>query len=319
MINSKIHYHDKGGMAMEKFMKNGLLYLSKNKTVNHLAKKYGLRFGAQRFVAGDNINDAISAVQYLNSKGIIATLDHLGEFVSTKEEALLSTEACIATLEAIHVHQLQANLSLKMTQLGLDISSEFCLENMRTILNKASAYHIFVRIDMEDYTRNEMTLDIFRTLKTEYEEVGVVIQAYLYKSLDDIKALHALKPNLRICKGAYKESSDVAFPEKKDVDENYIQLVKHHLSHGNYAGIATHDEHMIERMKEYIHQHQIPHDQFEFQMLYGIRTDLQEKLAEEGYRVRAYVPYGVDWYGYFMRRLAERPANVSFVIRNFFK
>ncbi|MCR8643225.1 proline dehydrogenase [Paenibacillus sp. N1-5-1-14] len=305
---------------MEALLQNTFLFLSKNKLANRAAKKYGLRFGASRFVAGEQIAEAIDAVRELNKLGIVATLDHLGEFVSTKEETLHGTDCCIRTLDAIHEAKVKSNLSLKMTSLGLDISRELCMDNMRQILDRAKQYGNFVRIDMEDHARNEASLDIFYELRETYgETIGIVIQAYLYKSEADIEALNRVKPNLRLVKGAYKEPAEVAFPRKADVDANYNKIIEQHLMNGNYAAIATHDENVINHVKQFVKKHNIPNSQFEFQMLYGIKVGQQKSLANDGYTMRVYVPYGNDWYGYFMRRLAERPANVWFVLKSMFK
>ena len=305
---------------MESLMRNGLLFLSKNRMANRAAKKYGLRFGARRFVAGEQISDAVAAVRELNEAGIVATLDHLGEFILTEEEAQESTQFCIRTLQEIEKSGVRSNLSLKMTQLGLDLSRELCMRNMRAILDTAAACGNFVRIDMEDYAHNEASLDIFSELREEYgDTVGLVIQAYLYKSADDINNLHRFRPNLRLVKGAYKESPDVAYPSKEDVDRNFIHIIEQHLRNGDYAAIATHDDKIIQHVKQFVIEHNIPRSQFEFQMLYGIRTQAQRDLAREGYTMRIYVPFGNDWYGYFMRRLAERPANVGFVLKSLFK
>ncbi|MFC7439798.1 proline dehydrogenase family protein [Laceyella putida] len=305
---------------MEQLMRDVLLFLSKNKMANKAAKKWGLRFGASRFVAGETIKSAIETVKRLNEQGIVATLDHLGEFVFSEEEAIESADYCIRTLEAIAESGVNSNLSLKMTQLGLDISKELCMKNMRRILDCAKRLNNFVRIDMEDYAHNEVTMDIFKELRTEYgETVGLVVQAYLYKVERDIDELNQFKPNLRLVKGAYKESPEVAFPNKEDVDRNFIKIIEKHLLYGNYAAIATHDEKVIEHVKKFVKEHNIPNSQFEFQMLYGIRVQMQQELAKEGYTMRVYVPYGNDWYGYFMRRLAERPANVAFVLKSMFK
>lgn len=305
---------------MESLLRNGLLFLSKNRAANRAAKKYGLRFGARRFVAGEQIADALGAVRQLNEAGIVATLDHLGEFILTEEEALESTRFCIQTLKEIEKSGVRSNLSLKMTQLGLDLSRELCMRNMRAILDTAAACGNFVRIDMEDYAHNEDSIDIFCELREEYgDTVGLVIQAYLYKSADDIDKLHRFRPNLRLVKGAYKESPDVAYPNKEDVDRNFIRIIEQHLKNGDYAAIATHDDNIIRHVKQFVNEHNIPRSQFEFQMLYGIRTQAQRELANEGYTMRIYVPFGDDWYGYFMRRLAERPANVGFVLKSLFK
>jgi proline dehydrogenase len=305
---------------VEQLLRNTFLYLAKSQGANRLAKRYGLRFGAHRFVAGETIPSAIDTVRELNAEGIVATLDHLGEFVYTRQEAVEAADYCIRTLDAIQESGVQSNLSLKMTQLGLDISLDLCMDNMRRILDRAAKYGNFVRIDMEDYAHNEMTLSIFKELRREYgETVGLVIQAYLYKSLEDIQDLNEFHPNLRLVKGAYKESPSVAYPDKADVDANFIKLIETHLLNGNYAAIATHDERIIEHVKRFVKEQGISNQQFEFQMLYGIRTQLQKELAKAGYTVRVYVPYGNDWYGYFMRRLAERPANVAFVLKSMLK
>lgn len=304
---------------MELLMRNMFQALGKNQSANKLAKKYGLQFGAARFVAGETIEKAIKAVEELNKSGKVATLDHLGEFVFTEEEANESAAMCIQTLDAIAKSGVQSNLSLKMTSLGLDISKELCMQNMRRILDRAKMHGNFVRIDMEDYAHCQISLDIYRELRQEYDNVGIVIQAYLYRTEQDMQDLDKDKANLRLVKGAYKESDTVAFPDKKDVDENYKKIIKTHLLNGHYAAIASHDEGMIEYTKKLVQEHNIPKDQFEFQMLYGICVELQDKLVQEGYKVRVYVPYGIDWFGYFMRRLAERPANVWFVLKNLFK
>ncbi len=304
---------------MELLMRNMFQSLGKNTSANKLAKKYGLRFGAARFVAGDSIKAAIDAVKKLNSDGKVVTLDHLGEFVYTEEEALQSAAMCIQTLDAIEEAGVNSNLSLKMTSLGLDISKELCMRNMRNILDRARLYNNFVRIDMEDYEHCQISLDIYKELRREYDNVGIVIQAYLYRTEQDIEDLNHLNANLRLVKGAYKESQEVAFPEKKDVDDNYKKIIKQHLLNGNYTAVASHDETMIEYTKSVVSEYNIPKEQFEFQMLYGICEDLQARLVKEGYKVRVYVPFGVDWFGYFMRRLAERPANVWFVLKNLVK
>ncbi|NRF91723.1 proline dehydrogenase [Paenibacillus frigoriresistens] len=304
---------------MELIMKNMFQSLGKSRTANRLAKKYGLRFGAARFVAGETIQQSIEAVRGLNQDGRVATLDHLGEFVFSEEEALESAAMCIQTLDAIASSGVKSNLSLKMTSLGLDISRELCVNNMKRILDCARQHGNFVRIDMEDYAHCQISLDIYRELRQEYDNVGIVIQAYLFRTMQDIDDLHALGANLRLVKGAYKESPQVAFPEKSAVDENYKKIIQKHLLNGHYTAIASHDEAIIHFTKEFVRSNLISIEQFEFQMLYGICEDLQKQLVKEGYRVRVYVPYGVDWFGYFMRRLAERPANVWFVLKNMFK
>lgn len=283
-----------------------------------LARKYGLRFGAGRFVAGETMENTAKVIQQLNEKGMDVTIDHLGEFVDNKDEAKQRTEECIEAIRVISEQNLNSQLSLKLTSMGLDISEDLVMENMRTILDAGKEYNVFVTIDMEDYERCEKTLEIFKQLKSEYELIGTVLQAYLYRTVDDIEELDQYNPNLRLVKGAYKESPKVAFPEKKDTDDNFKKIIKIHLLNGNYTAVATHDDEMIEYTKQLEKEHNISRDQFEFQMLFGIRTERQEELIKEGYRMRVYVPYGDDWYGYFMRRLAERPANVAFVAKGVF-
>ncbi|MEK5441313.1 proline dehydrogenase [Fredinandcohnia sp. FSL W7-1320] len=300
---------------MEQLLRNFFLFLSKNKAFTKLARKYGLRFGAARFVAGETIDLAVKKIKELNAKGLAVTIDYLGEFVDSIEEANLMADGSIEAIKAIGREKLNAQLSLKMTSMGLDISDEVVMNNMRRILDVAKENDVFVTIDMEDYSRCAKTIEIFKELRKDYDNVGTVIQAYLYRTVQDIEDLNEYHPNLRLVKGAYKESPEVAFPDKKDVDENFKKIIKMHLLNGNYTAVASHDEAMIQYTKELVKEHNISHDQFEFQMLYGIRSERHEELVKEGYTMRVYVPYGTDWYGYFMRRLAERPANVAFVVK----
>lgn len=300
-------------------MRNMFQAFGKSRSANRLAKKYGLRLGAGRFVAGETIESSIHAVGLLNASGREATLDHLGEFISSEREARESTETCLRTLDAIAKFGARTNLSLKLTSIGLDISRDLCMNNMKTILKKAGASNNFVRIDMEDYEHCERSLSIYRELRQQFDNVGIVIQAYLYRSEDDIEQLNPLKANLRLVKGAYKESPKVAFSEKRDVDDNFKKIISAHLMNGNYTAVATHDPQMIAFTKQLVTELNIPSTRFEFQMLYGICEELQLQLVSEGYKVRVYVPFGNDWFGYFMRRLAERPANVWFVLKNIFK
>lgn len=304
---------------MEKLLSNTFQSLAKNKTANKMAKKYGLKFGARRFVAGDAIQQAVNCVDEINQNGMLAMLNYLGEYVFTEEAADEATTNCLKTLDAIHESGVKSNLTVKISSLGLDVSKELCIQNLKRILDRAKYYGNFVRIEMEDHGHCQMTLDIFKELRSEYDNIGTVIQAYLYRSEEDIQELNKYGANLRLVKGAYKEPASVAFPKKSDVDKNYDRLIQLHLLNGNYAGIATHDDAAIEKVLAFVKEHGISKDQFEFQMLYGIRADLQKKLADMGYTVRVYVPYGVDWFGYFMRRLAERPENVTFVLKNSFK
>lgn len=303
---------------MEQLLRNFFLFLSKNRFFTKLAKRYGLRFGAGRFVAGESVPAAVETIKQLNEQGMSVTIDHLGEFIDSEAEAKEAADGCIEAIEAIAENNLDSQLSLKLTSMGLDISEDLVIENMRRILDVAEEKKVFVTLDMEDHERCEKTLNIFKSLRSEYEHIGTVLQSYLYRTVDDIKELDQYNPNLRLVKGAYKESPKVAFPDKKDVDENLKKLIKIHLLNGNYTAVASHDDQMIEYTKELVEAHNISIDQFEFQMLYGIRVDRQKELVDEGYKMRVYVPYGKDWYGYFMRRLAERPANVAFVLKGVF-
>ncbi|WP_078544138.1 proline dehydrogenase family protein [Litchfieldia alkalitelluris] len=304
---------------MEQLMRNFFLFLSKNRPLTKVAKKYGLRFGAARFVAGETVPLAVKTIKELNQKNLAVTLDYLGEFVDNEAEANEMADYSIKAIEAIGKDKLNAQLSLKMTSMGLDISEKVVMHNMRRILEAARKHNVFVTIDMEDYSRCQKTIDVFKELKKEFDNVGTVIQAYLYRTVADMEDLNSYKPNLRLVKGAYKESPEVAFPDKKDVDENFKKIIKMHLLNGNYTAIATHDDEMIEYTRQLVKEENISKDQFEFQMLYGIRPERQEQLAGEGYTMRVYVPFGNDWYGYFMRRLAERPANVAFVLKGIIK
>ena len=268
-----------------------------------------------RFVAGVELNEALGNVQKLNSAGLTATLDYLGESVHTAAEAGAAAAQYIALLHGIERIGAQCNASLKLTQMGLDVDRALCVRNVERILAQAAAFNNFVRIDMEGSGYTQATLDIFNELYGRYKNVGIVIQAYLYRSEADIRALNKLGVRVRLCKGAYNEPASVAFPAKADTDNNYVKLMQMLLSEGNYPGIATHDERMIEATRSYAAKQGIAPDRFEFQMLYGIRRDLQEQLVREGYRMRVYVPYGEEWYPYMVRRMAERPANLLFVLK----
>ncbi len=304
---------------VEVIMRKSFLLLAKSKSANKMAKKFGLRFGAGRFVGGNTIDQAIEKIKEINEKGMVATLNYLGEYVHNEAEAKESTLHCLKTLDAIAKAGVQCNLSVKITSLGLDIDKATCIENVKTVLERAKQHGNFIRIDMEDYAHCDLILDVYHEVLKEYSNVGTAIQAYLYRAEEDIQKLNEVNANLRLIKGAFLESHKIVFPKKSDVDNNFMKIIELHLCNGNYAGVATHDDAMVDFTKKVVEENDIPKDQLEFQMLYGIRLDLQEQLVKEGYRVRVYVPYGIDWYGYFMRRLAERPANVWFVMKNMFK
>ena len=276
-----------------------------------------------RFIAGETCDEAIEAIRSLNAKGITGTVDHLGESVFTEQEAIRATTDYLHLLDCIRESQVASWISLKLTQLGLDISEAFCLDNLRRILNYARERGIQVTIDMEGSEYTQRTLDVFHRLHgaEDFENVRAVIQAYLYRSEADVATLVERGAGVRLCKGAYQEPPSLAFPKKADADANFIKLTEMLLSaaareNGGYPGIATHDEKMIEAARQYAAEHGTGRDAFEFQMLHGIRGELQGALVAEGYHMRVYVPYGTEWYPYFMRRLAERPANVWFIISN---
>jgi proline dehydrogenase len=274
---------------------------------------------ATRFVAGETLDQALAVARKLNAEGITVTLDHLGESVSNLEEAAEARDVYLRTLDAIHSNGIQGGVSLKLTQFGLDLSWEQCLGNMEQLARRAAELSSFVRVDMESSDYTDRTLDLVHTLHARHGAVGVVIQSYLYRSRADIEKLCAAKIGVRLCKGAYLEPAAVAFPRKSDVDKSYLELTRYLLTNGAYPGIATHDEAVIRRTCQFVAELQVPRDSFEFQMLYGIRRDLQRRLVAEGYHLRLYVPFGKAWYPYYMRRLAERPANVFFMLRNLFR
>lgn len=300
-------------------LRKAFLYLSDQPHVFKFVRNNGLakRF-AQRFVAGETLDDALRAAETLNRKGITASLDLLGESVHTEREAQAAAREVLVMLDRIHERRIDSNVSLKLTQMGLDISEELCVNLMHDIVGRARDLRTFIRIDMESSEYTERTLRLFEDrLHPSYgEHVGIVLQSYLYRTLADVERAIAMRARVRLCKGAYKEPATVAYPEKSDVDANYVRCMHKLLSEGNYTGIATHDERIINETKRYAKANNIAPDRFEFQMLYGVRRDLQERLVREGWRMRVYVPFGTQWYPYLMRRLAERPANLAFITGN---
>ena len=274
---------------------------------------------ARRFVAGETLDDAIAAARKCNDAGMFVSLDYLGENVSTTTDAQRARDAYLEIFERIAKEGLQANVSCKLTQLGLDLSAEFCEGLVFSVVERAAGYDNFLRVDMEGSIYTERTVELVKRIRARSPAIGTVIQAYLYRSERDIQDLLGYGCRVRLCKGAYKESAEVAFERKRDVDANYVRLMQMLLPSGFYHAIATHDPHMIGETIRWAAAKQISKDDFEFQMLYGIRTDLQRRLVHGGYRVRIYIPYGRDWFPYFMRRLAERPANIGFLLRNFFR
>jgi proline dehydrogenase len=297
-------------------LRSTLLYLSNQPNVFRFVRNNRLaKYFARRFVAGETLDDALVAVRALNAKGISASLDELGESVSNERAARATRDTYLAILDNVAASKLDANVSVKLTALGLDISEELCVALMQDLLERARALGTFVRIDMESSAYTDRTLRLFeeRFFPSYREQVGIVLQSYLYRTWADVERAVELGCRVRICKGAYKEPAAVAFPDKRDVDRNYVKCMHALMEGGNYPGIATHDARIIAEAKRYAKARGIAPDRFEFQMLYGVRRDLQEQLVREGYRMRVYVPFGTQWYPYLMRRLAERPANVAFM------
>ena len=300
-------------------MRQSLLWLSEQRRIfdfvrrNRLARKF-----ASRFVAGESIDEAVQAAGELAKRGIAASLDFLGESVTVESEAVAARDQYLQMLDRLAKAGREVNVSVKLTQMGLDIAEELCRDNMVRILNRAKQLGGFVRLDMESSEYTQKTLDFFtRNLYPAYRHhCGVVIQSALRRSESDIEDLIALNARVRLCKGAYLEPPAVAFPDKKDVDQNYIRLMERLLLRGNYPGIATHDEKIIQHARGFTRRQEIPPERYEFQMLYGVRRDLQTRLKDAGYRMRVYIPFGTQWYPYLMRRLAERPANIAFILGN---
>lgn len=297
-----------------------VLSIAANRLVTKSALKFGMKLGASRFVAGTSLEQALDVVRDLNRRGIIATLDRLGEGVYEEHVAREMCQSYLELLDGIARTGVNSNVSLKPTQMGLSFDRKLTSEILFTIAQKAKEKGNFVRIDMEDTPYTDATLEIYHDLrKAGYDNVGTVIQSYLYRSDKDIEELAKVNANLRIVKGAYKEPLEHAYPKMYDVDESFKRIVKARLLGGFYTGIATHDETIVTWTKELVREHGIDKSLFEFQMLYGVRMSWQESLAKEGYKIRCYVPYGEMWYPYFSRRIAERPGNLWFVIKNMIK
>ncbi|RUL51725.1 proline dehydrogenase family protein [Lysinibacillus antri] len=290
--------------------------LSENQLLNSAAQKYGLRLGAQSVVAGTNIPEVIKSIKELNAQGISCTVDNLGEFVFERSEATKAKERILEVIQAIHENDVDAHISLKPSQLGLDIDYDFCYGNLEEIVDLASTYKMHINLDMEDYDRLQPSFDLLDQLSQKYDNVGTVIQAYFFNAAENIEKYKNFR--LRIVKGAYKEPAEVAYQNKHDIDLNFIDLIEYHLLNGKFTSIATHDHNVINHVKQFVKDHDISNDKFEFQMLYGFRKEMQLELAKEGYNFCTYVPFGDDWYGYFMRRLAERPQNLNLVTKQVF-
>jgi proline dehydrogenase len=294
--------------------------LAGSQFLKRLASQYGMSSEggfARRFIAGESVDEAIQAARAIEAQGFLLTLDYLGESVKTLEEADAATREYLRILDVIVAANVERNVSLKLTQLGLDVDRATCVDNLRRILEPAQRHGFFVRIDMENAPYTAVTLEIAETLwQQQYRNVGVVLQSYLYRSAADAARMTALGVRIRLVKGAYKEPKSVAWQQKAEVDGEYVRLMKYLLDQGKYPAIATHDPAIIESTLVYARERQIPADRFEFQMLYGVRRDLQRLLVARGHRMRVYVPFGRQWFPYFMRRLGERPANVAFVLKS---
>lgn len=297
-------------------LRNTLLYLSNQQRLfdfvrnNAFAKRL-----AGRFVAGESIEEALDAVVGLNARGITASLDLLGESVRNEDEARAAGREYLTILDRINERKLDANVSVKLTAMGLDVDEDLCVEVMHAILGRAREYGTFVRIDMEGSAYTATTLRIFydRLYPVYGPHVGIVLQSYLYRTDDDTRRAIAERARVRLCKGAYQEPPAVAYPKKADVDACYVRNMQALMREGNYPGLATHDERIITAARSFAKAERIPTDRYEFQMLYGVRRDLQNDLVRDGYRLRVYVPFGTQWYPYLLRRLAERPANLAFM------
>ena len=301
-------------------VRSTLLKLSESKSfARWVTSNKTTRKMSHRFVAGEALTEAISAARACNQHGMMVSLDYLGENVATAADAQRARDAYLEIFDRIAAEKLDANVSCKLTQLGLDLSAEFCRGQVLSIAERAAAYNNFLRVDMEGSLYTARTIDVVKRVRSQSPAIGTVIQSYLYRSEQDVQDLLAYGCRIRLCKGAYKEPPEVAFPKKRDVDANYVKLMRMLLPSGFYHGLATHDPKMIAATIRYAAEERISKENFEFQMLYGVRTDLQRQLVRDGFRLRIYIPYGQDWFPYFMRRLAERPANLAFFARNFFR
>ncbi len=302
--------------------RSALIYLSRQEGLKDFATRFRpFKKLTTRFVAGETIGETIHFIREINAEGCSASFDHLNESVTSAAEASAEVAEYLNILAMIDETGIHSNVSIKLTQFGLTLDPEIAYKNARMVVEEAHRRGNYVRVDMEDSKVTQVTIDLFKRLREEFglNDVGIVLQSYLRRTYEDAQHLLKLPARIRICKGAYNETPEVAFPDKKDVDENYIRVMKLLLSSGIYHGIATHDPKMIEATINFADREGIGKEAFEFQMLFGIRRDLQRQLARDGYNMRIYVPYGKHWYPYFMRRLAERPANIWFVMKNLLK
>lgn len=302
--------------------RSALIYLSRQEGLKDFATRFSLfKKLTTRFIAGETIDEAIAAIREINSRGCTASFDHLNESVNSASETEAEVSEYLNVLAQIDATGIDSNVSIKLTQFGLEIDPDLAYRNARRVVEDAARRGNFVRVDMEASNVTQATIDVFKRLRTEFglNDCGIVVQSYLYRTENDVRDLLKIPARIRLCKGAYNEPPEVAYPEKQKVDENYVRVMQLLLSSGTYHGIATHDPKMIDATIDFAQREGIGREAFEFQMLYGIRRDLQEQLARDGYGMRVYVPYGKHWYPYFMRRLAERPANIWFVMKNLFR
>lgn len=273
---------------------------------------------AKKYIAGEKLEDGVRVVKELNSKGILATMDVLGEAVTTIKECVDAKNECLLVLDTIQKNSLNSNLSLKPTQLGLAIDEEFCYNQLVEIVERAKSYNNFVRIDMEDSPFTDATIKLFKRIKEKYDNVGMVVQAYLKRTLDDVKKLNKLGTNYRLCKGIYIEPEEISYKDYQKVRDNYLEILKQMFTDGNYVGIATHDDYLVEHAYKMIKEMNIPKDKFEFQMLYGVKENLRDKINADGYKIRIYVPFGEHWYKYSIRRLKENPNIAWYITKSIF-
>lgn len=302
--------------------RSALIWLSRQEGLKDFAARFSyFKKITTRFIAGDTVDEAVPFIRQINAENATASFDHLNESVGSADEAEREVLEYLSILAKIDETKIRSNVSIKLTQFGLGLDPELAYRNARRVVEEAHQRGNFVRVDMEDSNVTQVTIDIFKRLRSEFglDDVGIVLQSYLYRTLADAQELVKLPARIRICKGAYNEPPEVAFPDKKDVDANYVKVMQLLLSSGIYHGIATHDPKMVDATIDFATREGIGKEKFEFQMLYGIRRDLQRQLTRDGFNVRIYVPYGKHWYPYFMRRLAERPANVWFVLKNLAK
>jgi len=304
---------------LNSFNRKFFIYLSKNEKIKDYVMNSDFSNKiARRWIAGTTLEEAFDATKELNLESRLVSIDHLGEDITKSEEAYDYAQSYLDILWSVFTRKLNSNVSIKLTQMGIDIDEDLCYENLKGILRVAKAFDNFVRIDMEGSPHTQKTIDMFKRLRKDYDNVGIVLQSYLYRTENDMDDLLKIDTNFRLCKGAYREPANIAFPKKAHVNENYMNLSKKLLLSGRKHAYATHDENMIKLIQEFAYYNNVPRENVEFQMLYGVRRDLQQRLVDEGYNLRVYVPFGEDWYPYTMRRFAESYHNVWFILKDIF-